>query len=171
VITDTLRSILFAAAALALSACGGTNPNDVFGNCTVTLSGAVTASLPCSVFGSYTPSTGAGALSLSASDSTYTLGLSFSTKGDLQTGTYNNSSALMNQQTAAGVLRASDNALWSQRTAASPPLGTLTLTLSSFDTIRSDSSGKVYRPHGSYDGILQAAPGTATNTVTAHLVF
>jgi hypothetical protein len=172
---DGLRAIGWLGLILCTAGCGS---NSVIGpgTCSVTLSGAITATATCQLAAA-TSASAAGKVSFGLEGQTGGTTVTFSSVLNLttlQTGTYGSSTGT-SPSMAGGSVTTTAGASWLQFTNTSgvADRGSFTLIISS--TGASVPSGQYTGwpdPGGSLDFILTPVTGTgATGTVTVHVVF
>lgn len=163
-------TILFATvAATCIAGCSSKDTTDPGGGnntaCTVTLSGAITATSACTVSATYARIVlGRSDFSILNSGSPgFTLGVTID--GKFASGTITQSSNGVEQ----AITTASNNDLiWSQ-TISDPARGTVTVV---FSSVSLGSDGYTFTVHGTADGTMAPEPNSsATGTVTFHVTF
>lgn len=165
--------------ALVLTGCdlllNGARQSDGGPGCTVTLSGAVSATYGCTAAGAWSNAKAQGAVNLSvANPSPYsTIAAGIAEPRDLSTTTWHESDT--GEQSLITVSDGdAGTPTWIEVQRSSPPTsqGSFTLTLSSADVLFSTSGGKEYAVHGTLDAMLPALTGgPASGTVAFHAEF
>lgn len=126
--------------------------------CTMAISGAINATLPCTVIAGYTPSSNQTVISISmnrASAGISSAVISVSTGAPFSTGTYTASNVLV----FAGVVTGTNNGVWS--VSKDTQTGTLSVTITSAGNSVVGSSGtSIYYPHGTASATLPAVQTT-----------
>jgi hypothetical protein len=144
----------------------GDNNNGNNTACTVTLTGAITATSACTVGATYGLVTVGGSdFGISNTGTAPGFGLGISVSGQLASGTFTQSGASVTQAVTTAT---NGGQIWSQST-HDPAHGSLSVTLSSASL---GSDGFTYTVHGTADATLTVSPVTPGSTsVTVHIVF
>ncbi len=162
-----------AISALALLAsCGGSNsiPGQ---SCTLTLTGAVTATITaCSAAATYDPNKSQGAIAIGVTTGTppapvKSIAILYTLNTDISTGTFTYATANVTEVNLEE--SNTDNSIYAgTKTSAT---GTASVVISSTNFVGAGSSGvKAYLPHGTVDATIPSATGAATS-ITVHGTF
>ena len=138
--------------------------------CTVTFSGALTGTAPCTTAGAYATTKNRAGLVIDAqgpSGSVQSFDFTLDASGDLMAQTYTANNSLSD---TGSTLNSTTNQAWVQGASGGPP--DFTLVVSSVTILGSGASGRAYAVHGTFDATLAAVAGSgATGPVTAHVAF
>jgi hypothetical protein len=139
-------------------------------SCTMVITGAMSATLPCTVIAGYAASSNQAVITISintASAGISSAVVSTSTQGPFSTGTYTRS----NLSVFASVVTGTNNGVWS--VSKETQTGTLSVTITATGNSVSGSSGtSIYYPHGTASATLPAVQTTgAQGTVTLQATF
>lgn len=138
--------------------------------CTVTFSGALTGTAPCTAAAAYATSknrTGVVIDTQGAAGTLQSFDFALDATGDLAEQTYTSGNSLGD---TGSTLTTTTNQSWVQGASGGSP--DFTLVVSNVTVVGSNASGRAYAVHGTYDATLAAVAGSgATGTVTAHAVF
>jgi hypothetical protein len=161
--------LAFVVTALSLYfGCGGgssSTPNRPYkGACLVTLSGAATGTMPCTVAAGYDSSKNQSGLGLVVTPQSVTAQFGIQVQGMLRSGSYSLASVNGGATVTTGTMT------WAF--SSNPVMGSLSMTVSDVSNELSANGQTLYKVHGSADAQLTAIPPTgATGTVTMHVKF
>jgi hypothetical protein len=155
-------SLVYPIMALSVAAVAGCSSDSTdTGNttaCTVTLTGAVSATGTCStVAAAYATASATSAIAFSISSPAVSVAISL--PGTLGTNTYTNATS----GAAGGITVTSGSSVYYAVVANGTPTGSFSLHLTSVSTLASVAAGTSYTVHGTLTGTLVPASGTGTN--------
>jgi hypothetical protein len=164
------------AALFAVAGCGGSTTSlttDPSANCSIALSGAVTATLSCTAHSAAYNSannTGGFVLSAAATAAVQSFSAAVGTTGQPTTGTFTQSSGSLNG--SGVVVRGTGNQIWSS-TVGSGTQGTFSLVVRDLGSSVSANGGTAWPLiHGTLNATLPGVPGSgATGSVTVVASF